>query len=68
MCAEPRQRAELALTLGAARYRNGDYASAVTVLAGAMLDARHDDAQLTEEIAAAHFSALTLVPALAAET
>ena len=32
------------------------------VLAGAMLDTRHDDAQLAEEIAAAHFSALTLVP------
>jgi DNA-binding CsgD family transcriptional regulator len=68
LCEGPRQRAELALTLGAAHYRNGDYGSAVTVLAGAMLDTRHDDAQLTEEIAAAHYSALTLVPALAAET
>jgi DNA-binding CsgD family transcriptional regulator len=68
ICEEPRQRAELALTLGAAHYRNGDYGSAVTVLAGAMLDTRHDDAELAEEIAAAHFSALTLVPALAAET
>jgi DNA-binding CsgD family transcriptional regulator len=68
LCQEPRQRAELALTLGAAHYRSGDYGSAVTVLAGAMLDTRHEDAELTEEIAAAHFSALTLVPALAAET
>ena len=68
VCEEPRQRAELALTLGAAHYRNGDYGSAVTVLAGAMLDTRHDDAELAEEIAAAHFSALTLVPALATET
>ncbi len=67
-CEDPRQRAELELTLGAAHYRNGDYASAVLVLAGAMLDARHDDAQLAEEIAAAHLSALTLVPALAPET
>ncbi len=67
-CQDPRQRAELSLTLGAAHYRKGDYGDAVTVLAGAMLDTRHDDAQLAEEIAAAHFSAVTLVPALAAET
>jgi DNA-binding CsgD family transcriptional regulator len=67
-CEDARQRAQLELTLGAAHYRNGDYADAVMVLAGAMLDARHDDAQLTEEIAAAHLSALTLVPALAPET
>jgi DNA-binding CsgD family transcriptional regulator len=64
---EPRQRAELALTLGAAQYRNGEYGSAVMVLAGAMLDTRHGDPLLTEEIAAAHFSALTLVPGLAPE-
>jgi DNA-binding CsgD family transcriptional regulator len=67
VCEEPRQRAELALTLGAAQYRNGEYGSAVMVLAGAMLDTRHGDALLAEEIAAAHFSALTLVPALTAE-
>jgi hypothetical protein len=66
-CEEPRHRAELALTLGAAHYRSGEYGSAVTVLAGATLDARHDDSRLADEIAAAHFSALTLVPALAAE-
>ncbi len=68
VCQEPRQRAELSLTLGAAHYRNGDYGDAVTVLAGAMLDTRHDDAQLAGEIAATHFSAVTLVPALVAET
>ena len=65
---DPRQRAELSLTLGAAHYRNGAYGDAVTVLAGAMLDTRHGDAELAEEIAATHFSAVTLVPALAAET
>jgi DNA-binding CsgD family transcriptional regulator len=68
VCQDPRQRAELELTLGAAHYRNGEYADAVMVLAGAMLDARHDDAQLAEDIAAAHLSALTLVPALTPET
>jgi len=67
-CEDPRQRAELSLTLGAAHYGNGDYGDAVTVLAGAMLDTRHDDAELAEEIAATHFSAVTLVPALTAET
>lgn len=66
-CEDPRQRAELSLTLGAAHYRNGDYGDAVTVLAGAMLDTRHDDARLAEEIAAAHFSAAALVPALVPE-
>jgi DNA-binding CsgD family transcriptional regulator len=65
---DPRRRAELSLTLGAAHYRDGDYGEAVTVLAGAMLDTRHDDAQLAEEIAATHFSAVTLVPALVPET
>jgi DNA-binding CsgD family transcriptional regulator len=68
VCQEPRQRAELALTLGAAHYRDGNYGEAVTVLAGAMLDTRHDDAQLAGEIAAAHFSAVTRVPALVPET
>jgi DNA-binding CsgD family transcriptional regulator len=67
-CEDPRQRAELSLTLGAAHYRSGDYGDAVAVLAGAMLDTRHEDAALAEEIAATHFSAVTLVPALAAET
>jgi DNA-binding CsgD family transcriptional regulator len=67
VCDEPRRRAELALTLGAAHYRNSEYGSAVMVLAGAMLDTRHGDAVLAEEIAAAHFSSLTLVPALAPE-
>ena len=38
----------LALTLGAAHYRKGNYADAVMVLAGAMLDARHDDPQLAD--------------------
>jgi DNA-binding CsgD family transcriptional regulator len=68
VCEDPKLRAELSLTLGAAHYRDGDYGDAVTVLAGAMLDTRHDDAHLTEEIAAAHFSALALVPALVPET
>ena len=65
---DPHQRAELALTLGAAHYRERNYVDAVMVLAGAALDARHDDPQLAEEIAAAHFSAVSLVPGLAAET
>ncbi|MGZ4299928.1 MAG: LuxR C-terminal-related transcriptional regulator, partial [Solirubrobacteraceae bacterium] len=65
---DPHQRAELALTLGAAHYRERDYVNAVMVLAGATLDARHDDPQLAEEIAAAHFSAVSLVPGLAPET
>jgi DNA-binding CsgD family transcriptional regulator len=64
---DPHQRAELALTLGAAHYRDCNYVDAVMVLAGAMLDARHDDPQLGEEIAAAHFSAVSLVPGLAPE-
>ena len=68
VCRDPRQRAELALTLGAAHYRDGSYGEAVTVLAGAMLDTRHDDARLAAEIAAAHFSAVARVPALASET
>jgi DNA-binding CsgD family transcriptional regulator len=67
-CQDPRQRAQLSLTLGAAHYRNGDYGDAVAVLAGAMLDTRHADAELAEKIAATHFSAVALVPALAAET
>jgi DNA-binding CsgD family transcriptional regulator len=67
-CEDPRQRAELSLTLGAAHYRNSDYVDAVMVLAGAMLDSRHGDAQLADEIAAAHFAAVSLVPALAPET
>jgi DNA-binding CsgD family transcriptional regulator len=65
---DPHQRAELALTLGAAHYREHNHVDAVMVLAGAMLDARHDDPQLAEEIAAAHFSAVSLVPGLMAET
>jgi DNA-binding CsgD family transcriptional regulator len=65
---DPHRRAELALTLGAAHYRECNHVDAVMVLAGAMLDARHDDPQLGEEIAAAHFSAVSLVPGLAAET
>ena len=65
---DPHQRAELALTLGSAHYRQRSYVDAVMVLAGAMLDARHDDPQLAEEIAAAHFSAVSLVPELAPET
>jgi len=67
-CEDPRTRAELSLTLGAAHYRDGDYVSAVMVLAGAVLDTRHGDAQLGEEIAAAHFAAVSLVSGLSTET
>jgi DNA-binding CsgD family transcriptional regulator len=65
---DPQRRAELALTLGAAHYRERNYVDAVVVLAGAMLDARHNDPRLAEEIAAAHFAAVSLVPGLAQET
>ena len=68
LCDRRGQRAELALTLGAARYREGAYGEAVTVLAGALLDASGEDPVLAEEIVAAHIAAASLVPALALET
>jgi DNA-binding CsgD family transcriptional regulator len=67
VCDQRGRRAELELTLGAARYREGAYGEAVTVLAGALLDAAEDPV-LSEEIVAAQIAAASLVPALAPET
>lgn len=68
LCQSPVRRAELALTLGWARYREGRYGEAAAVLAGALLDVGSEDPQLTEHITATHIAATSLVPPLAKET